>query len=197
VRARGGGRGRILVTITPLDPIGLHFDMDQRSYLHYQRLLDERQVAGGGARLRVGLAGEDGFPHPATLTRFDAEFNAETGTIGVHGTLPNPGCLLLPGMFARVRVPFGKPRQALMVPAEAVGTDQGRHFVWVVNDRNVVDRREVRLGPAEDGMRVIEAGLHPEEWVVTAGATRLRPGDRVEPRRAPTRGSRGGPDRDK
>jgi multidrug efflux pump subunit AcrA (membrane-fusion protein) len=87
-------------------------------------------------------------------------------------------------MSVRVRLMLGKPRRALVVPEGAVFTDQDKPFVWVVNGRDVVERRAVKLGPAEEGTRVIEEGLGPDDWVVTAGARGLSAGEPVEPRRA-------------
>jgi RND family efflux transporter MFP subunit len=180
----GGVRGTELATVTVVDPIRLRFDMDERSFLRYQKLLAARQVWGALARLRVGLADEQGFPHEATFERFDDRVDPATGTVAAHGSLPNPGRRLLPGMFVRVRVSFGEPRPVLEVPEEALGRAQGKPYVWVVNDQGVVEQREVKVGWADGGLRVIEGGLLPEEWVVTAGMKDLHPGDRVEPRRA-------------
>jgi multidrug efflux pump subunit AcrA (membrane-fusion protein) len=163
----------------PLKPIGVRFDMDERSYLRYQRLLREKQVKGAGDLLAIGLSNEKS-PRAGTLDHFDNEFKPATGTIGVHGVLPNGDGLLLPGMFVRVRMTFGPPRPELEVPDEAVGCDQGKPYVWVVNDRNIVEWRMVRLGAMDGSMRIIEEGLRPEDRVVISGAKGLKPGDHVE-----------------
>jgi RND family efflux transporter MFP subunit len=178
----GGAEATHLATLSSLDPLGVAFEMDERSFLNYQKLVRDRQVKGEGGSLLVGVADEEGFPHEGTLAAFDNLVSTAAG-IRVRGVLPNPGRRLLPGQSARVRIPFGKPRRVLEVPDAAVGSDQGKRFVWVVNDRNVVDRREVKAGPADGKMRVIEEGLGPDDWVVTAGAARLKAGERVEPQR--------------
>jgi RNA polymerase sigma factor (sigma-70 family) len=164
----------------PDKPIAVRFDMDESSYLRYQRLLSKGQVKGAGDALAVGLSDENSFPRAGTLDHFDNEFKPATGAIGVHGVLPNADGLLLPGMFVRVRMTFGPPRPVLEVPEEAVGREQGQPYVWVVSDGNIVERREVRPGAMDGGMRIIEEGLRPEDRVISAGAQGLKPGDHVE-----------------
>jgi RND family efflux transporter MFP subunit len=180
---RGQDRATLLTTVISLDPIGLNFDMDERSFLRYQRLVREKQVKGAGSSLRMGLASEDGFPHEGTLEGVEDHVSPETGTGRVHGSFPNTGHQLLPGMFARVRMTLGPPRAVLEVPEEAILSDQGNKYVLVVNDRNVAERRAVIMGWADNGMRIIEKGLGAEDWVVVAGLGALHPGDPVEPRK--------------
>ena len=172
------------------EKIGVQFDMDEASYLRYQRLVKAKDVKQVGGPLYVGLSGDKDYPRAGTLLRFDDTFDPQKGTIGVHGGIPNPDNLFLPGMFARVRVPFGKPAPALEVTEEAVFADQGKHYVWVVNDLGVAERREVRLGGEDGGMRVVEEGLGPDDWVVVAGGKDLHAGDKVEPCRAAMPGSK-------
>jgi RND family efflux transporter MFP subunit len=172
---------------------GVQFEMDEKTLLRYQRLLVARDVKGIGEAISIGLSDEKGFPHEGILVSFDDHFNPDTGTITVQGVFPDPGSLLLPGMFARVRLLFGKPAPALEAADEAIYTDQGKPYVWVVNDRNVVERREVRLGSADDGMRVVKEGLGPDDSVVVAGGKDLHAGDKVEPYRTAMPGSKTGP----
>src|SRR5262249_47906686 len=115
----------------------------------------------------------------------DNRVNASTGTIEARGRLPNSTRVLDAGMRARVRVPVSDPRKALMVTERAVGSDQGRKFVYVVNDQNVAERREVTLGRLADGLQVVREGLKPEDWVVVNGIQRVRDGAKVEPKRVP------------
>jgi RND family efflux transporter MFP subunit len=195
---RGSDRATLLTTITSLDPIGLTFDMDQNSFLRYQRLLRENQVKGAGSPLRMRVADESGYPHEGTLESFENRVNPETGTVRVRGSFPNPGRLLLPGMFASVRLTFGKPRAVLEVPEEALLSDQGKRYVLVVGEGNRAQRRDVTPGWADDGMRVIEKGLSADDWVVITLPAGLRAGDRVEPlKKAAPEGSDPGRDRDR
>jgi RNA polymerase sigma factor (sigma-70 family) len=175
----------------PSAAMGVRFEMDERTYLRYRRARAAREVQGpDGPPLAVGLTDETGFAHDGILVSFDNRFDASTGTIAAHGVIPDPANLLLEGMFARVRLPFGKPAPVLETAAEAIFSDQNRHFVWVVNDRSVVERREVVVGPADDSLRVIKEGLGPDDWVVVAGGKDLRPGDKVEPCRTAMPGSK-------
>ncbi|MDB5347194.1 MAG: family efflux transporter, subunit [Schlesneria sp.] len=177
-----------LVAVEPGDPhaatlpemsIAVLFDMDESSFLSYQRMLRSGQVKERGDVLSVGLSDEIDFPRAGTLDYFDNEINTKTGTIGGHGVLPNPDQFLLPGMFARVRMNFGPPRSVLEVPGEAVNLEDGQSYLWV-SDGNIVDRRKVRTGALDGKMRVIEEGLRQEDLVVIAGANGLKPGDHIE-----------------
>jgi RNA polymerase sigma factor (sigma-70 family) len=183
--AAGGEKGSALAALQPFNPIGARFDMDERSYLRWQRLLRAGKVKKTDCTLAMGLADEEGYPHHGALTSFEGKFNPGTGMIGAHGTFPNPDKLFLPGMFARVRMAFGKARPVLEVPDAAILRDQGKGYVLVVNERQVVERQRVKhaeLDPAS-GLRVVEEGLRPDDWVIVQGVTDVRPGARVEPRR--------------
>jgi hypothetical protein len=174
----------------PGDPIGLTFSLDERSYLEYQRLMSQHKVKGPGSPLYVGLSSEEGFPHEGRLVSMDDRFNPAAGTIQAQGSMPNPGRLLLPGMFVRVRMPFGPPQKLLEIPGGAVVTVQGEHglehFVFVVNDKDVVERRVVKVGALvvndkdvngkdivehrlEGSLRIVEKGLDVADWVVVGG----------------------------
>jgi RND family efflux transporter MFP subunit len=179
----GGADAAPLAQIVVLDPMGVRFDMDERSYLRYQRLLRAGEIKATGQPLRVALADEKDFPHEGTLSAFATSVNPDTGTIAGWGRLPNPRKLFLPGMFARVRVPFGKPRPVLAVPDEAVLADGGKRYLLVVGPGNVAERRAVKLGQRDGELRVIEEGLRPDDRVVVGGVQRVRVGDRIDPDR--------------
>jgi RND family efflux transporter MFP subunit len=183
---RGPDRATLLTTLTCLDPIGLTFDIDELSFLRYQRLLREHKVKGTGSSLRMQLADEKGFRHEGTLESFEDRVSPQTGTVRVRGSFANPGQLLVPGMFARVRMTFGKPRAVLEVPAEAILSDQGKPYVLVVREGNFVQRRAVTVGQADNGLRIIEKGLRVEDWVMVTSLADLHPGDAVEPRKKAT-----------
>ena len=105
-----------------------------------------------------------------------------TGTIEIRGVFPNPDRVLLPGLFARIRLPFTRG-QATLVPDVAVATDQGGRFVLVVDDHDVVQQRRVRVAALVDEMRVVEEGVTPADWVVVNGLQRARAGVTVKPNR--------------
>jgi RND family efflux transporter MFP subunit len=183
---RGQDRATLLTTVTSVDPIGLTFDILEGSFLNYQRFLREKKVEGAGSRLRLAVVEQEGFPIEGTLESFEDHADPQSGTVRVHGSVPNPDRLLLPGMFARVQMTVGPPRAVLEVPRGAIQFDQNNglsRYVLVVNDCKVVERREVGLAPEEYGTRLIEKGLRPEDWVVVAGLEDVNPGDRVAPRK--------------
>jgi multidrug efflux system membrane fusion protein len=183
------GQSTLLTTIVSLDPIYCYFDAPEPSVLKYQQLAKE----GKGGNLRDGrvpceveLANETGFPHKGVLDFVDNRVDPGTGTLRVRGILPNPGPdrVLQPGYFARVRVPGSAKYLALMIPDQAVGTDQGQKFIYVVNDQDAVEYRTVKLGPLIEGLRVVREGLKPKDWVVINGLMAIRPGAKVKPERA-------------
>jgi RND family efflux transporter MFP subunit len=107
--------------------------------------------------------------------------NQSTGTLAVRAVLSNQDRVLLPGYFVRVRVPLGEPKNDLLVPDTAVGSDQGGRYVLVVDKDNVVEQRKVEIGPKANDQRVIDNGLKPEDRVVVAGVLRAIPGQKVDP----------------
>jgi RND family efflux transporter MFP subunit len=172
----------VLARIVQADQLHVVFDMDERSFGRLQSLLRDGQVKRKSP-LFMGLVDDDGFPHKGTVASFDDQFNPNTGTIRVRGIFPNPDRRLLPGMFARVRMPLGKPRKVLEVADAAIGTEQGKNFVLIINPDNVVERRPVKTGQRDGDMRVVEQGLRHDDWVVVNGISRLAPNTRVVPRR--------------
>jgi RND family efflux transporter MFP subunit len=107
--------------------------------------------------------------------------NQSTGTLAVRGIVPNADRVLLPGYFVRVRVPLDKQESALLVPDTALGSDQSGRYVLIVTGDNTVEQRKVTTGQFDDGLRVIESGLKPDDRVVIAGLLRAIPGQKVDP----------------
>jgi RND family efflux transporter MFP subunit len=130
--------------------------------------------------VEVGLQTETGYPHSGVLDYAAPGVDQSTGTLQVRGIFKNPNRALLPGYFARVRVPLA-PEQALLVPEVAIGTDQGGRYVLAVNDDNVVEQRRVQLGQTFGEMRVVEDGLKPEQRIVVGGILDAVPGQKVDP----------------
>jgi RND family efflux transporter MFP subunit len=128
----------------------------------------------------LALANEEGFPHKGVIDFVDNRLDPNTGTLRARGVFPNPDGLMTPGFFARLRVTGRGEYDALLVPDEALGTDQSQKFVYVVNPQNVVEYRVVKTGPLIDGLRVITQGLQAEDWVVVKGIQRVRPDVKVE-----------------
>ncbi len=112
----------------------------------------------------------------------DNQVNPKTGTLSLRGVFPNKDEALSPGFFARVRMPISAPHQALLVSERALDNDQGQKILYVVNDKNEVVSRPVRLGQMHDGLRAIEDGLNPGERVIVNGLQQVRAGAIVEPK---------------
>nr|WP_276540202.1 efflux RND transporter periplasmic adaptor subunit [Bradyrhizobium elkanii] len=173
-----------LATIVQLDPIYVNFNVNEQDV---QRVRDEARRRGLTVNelrqlpVEVGLQTETGYPHKGKLDYISPTLNQSTGTLAVRGVFPNPDRTLLPGFYVRVRVPFEKQDDALLVPNVAIGSDQAGRYVLVVNAENVVEQRKVTTGPLDEGLRVIESGLKPDDRIVTAGLLRAIPGQKVDP----------------
>jgi RND family efflux transporter MFP subunit len=186
----GGGSdtgSTILTSIVMQDPIYIYFDVSENNALKYQRMSPSGGKGGGilGAAVGIGLPDETGFPHNAKLDFLENRLDEGTGTLRARAILANKDRLFSPGMFARVRLQGSPEYEALLLPDEAVGTDQATRFVYVVGDDDIPVRRTVELGPMEDGLRVIRKGLKAADWVIMRGQQRVRAGQKVVPRRVP------------
>jgi RND family efflux transporter MFP subunit len=179
----------VLTSIVSVDPIYVYFDVDERTFLTLMQQVREGKLESGektAIPIFMGLTTDKGYPHKGTIDFLENRVNPATGTIRTRGTFPNPKPpvgrrVLESGLFARVRVPIGNPKPTLLVADRAIGTDQGRKFVYVVNDKNEVVFRPVQLGPTHDGLRAISEGLTAGERVIIDGLQRVRPGVIVSP----------------
>jgi RND family efflux transporter MFP subunit len=193
-----GGGETLLTTITTVDPMYVYFNVDERSLLRYRKAYPRKKGAQGkplpikdlNIPVYVALEGDQGYSHEGKIDFADNQVNPKTGTIQVRGVLPNPDGLLDDGMRARVQIPVSSPYKAVMVAERAIGTEQGRKFVYVVNNENVVQQRDVTLGRLFNGLQVIEQGLKGNERVVSNGIQRVREGMKVNPQEAPMPGAR-------
>jgi len=190
----GPGGGPLLTTIVSLDPIYVDFDADERALVRLRKATIARDGVATPEAVRaaklpvfVGLGDESDFSHQGTVDFVDNQVNPSTGTIRVRAILPNPKRLFEPGLFVRVRVPVGESRSGLLVTDRAIGTDQDRKFVLVVNDKNVVEYRPVKLAGRHDDLRAVTEGLAPGEWVIVNGLQRVRPGATVAPQKVSMR----------
>jgi RND family efflux transporter MFP subunit len=176
--------GTLLTTIVSVDPMYAYCDVDEYTALRVRQLIREGKSDSprdGGYPVFLGLANEEGRPHQGTINFVDNQVNPKTGTIRVRGMFPNKEEHLLPGFFARVRVPIGRRHMALLVSDRALNTDQSQKILYVVNDKNEVVSRSVRVGTLHEGLREITDGLKPGERVVVNGLQQVRPGIAVEP----------------
>jgi len=175
-----GATSPALTTVVSVSPVYASFEIDEQSYLRYTA----PGAGGGQANLPVflGLADESGHPHQGRIQSVDNRLDPKSGTIRVRAVFDNDDGRLLPGLYARIKFGGGAPHPAVLVNDRAVGTDQGKKFVLVVGRDNKLIYREVELGPAYEGLRVIRKGLAPGETIAVNGLQRVRPGDAVAPK---------------
>jgi multidrug efflux system membrane fusion protein len=169
-----------LTTLVSTDKLYASFEVDEQSFLSFVN--PGRSERGTKASVAMGLSNEQGFPRQGEVASIDNQLDASSGTIRVRAIFDNADGTLLPGLYARIRLGGGAPRPAVLIHETAIGTDQDKRYVVVVDEQNRTAYRQVRLGALRDGLRVVEAGLAPGERIVVSGLQRVRPGDPVEPR---------------
>ncbi len=179
----GPGMNTVLTTIVSVDPIYAYADVDEATLLKFQHLQEKITNGDGRVAVEMGLADEDGFPHQGFIESFDNRLDPATGSILLRTVFPNRDGRLLPGLFARVRVPGSERKPTLLVSDRAIGTDQSQKFVLTLSATNTVEYRPVKIGPVVEGKRVIREGLQPGEQVVVNGLQRVRPGMPVTPQK--------------
>jgi len=166
-----------LSTLVALDPIYVSFEADEAAFLKYIGKDRSR-----GLKVQVGLANDEGTPHNATLQFVDNQINMASGTVRLRAELPNPERRFTPGLYARVRLAGGSgTRRVVMVQDSAVGTDQSKRFVLVLDADKNAQYREIKPGRAIAGLRIVESGLKAGEQIVIDGLQRVRPGSPVTP----------------
>lgn len=173
-----------LATIVAMDPIYVNFTVNEQDVLRIRAEAARRGLTPTDLQqfpIQVGLQTETGYPHQGHLDYVSPTLNSSTGTLAVRGLVPNDKRVLLPGYFVRVRVPFDQEKTALLVPDTALGSDQGGRYLLVVTGDNLVEQRKVQIGPVDNGLRVIESGLKPDDRVVIAGLLRVIPGQKIDP----------------
>jgi RND family efflux transporter MFP subunit len=182
------GTTTLLATITTINPIRFEFTVDETSYLRYLRVAGDRTSAanrGFDGPVRLKLIDEAEFSRGGKLDFVDNAIDRTSGTIRGRAEFPNPDGTLTPGMFGRIQVPAGPAREALLVPEVAIGTEQVRKFVLVLDSANIARPKYVTLGPIVNGLRVVTAGLDPDDRVIVNGLMRARPGVKVAPQGSP------------
>jgi len=181
------GSSTLLTSIVSLDPIYIYFDIDEATYLKYNRLWFEGKRPSSRDTpnpVEVTLTGETKPSRNGTINFLDNQLDVSTGTLRGRAVIPNQDLSILPGQFGRVRLIASAPYEALLVPDAAIATDQARKIVFVVKDDNTVEAKPVTLGPLDEGLRVIREGLKPEDRVIVDGLQRARVGAKVTPREA-------------
>lgn len=183
----GNGVATKLATIVQLDPIYVEFNVSEQDVLTVRRnLKGKRMTVEELAKipLDIGLMNEEGFPHSGFMNYVSPEIDPNTGTILVRGLFQNPNGVLLPGFFARVRMPMGlAAEKAMLVPNRVIAEDQAGRYVLVVNKDDVVEQRRITQGMLlPGGLRAITKGLNADDRVVLTTSGRAVPGGKVVPK---------------
>jgi RND family efflux transporter MFP subunit len=181
----GAGSATTLAKLEQMIPIFVNFNLNERDALHLREMMQKAGLAPksnvGKAPVFVGLNNETGYPHQGVLDFADNDISTSTGTIALRAVFENSDKTLFPGLFARVRIPLGRPQQMLVIPNSCIGNDQQGDYVFVVEANDVVARRSIVKGPLTPDGCAIRAGLTAEDRVVVNGLLNARPGSKVQP----------------
>jgi RND family efflux transporter MFP subunit len=185
----GAGKPTALANITRMDPIYTYFTLNERDMVQLVdkgRSNQQTNYKETAVPVFAGLEGDEGYPYEGRLDFVSTGLDPATGTILLRAVFSNPRSpsgmpRMVPGMFVRLRIPIAVRGKALLVSERALGVDQAGRYLLVVNDKDVVEQRPVKVGAKVTGMLVIEEGLTADEWVVVSGIQRARPGAKVTP----------------
>jgi RND family efflux transporter MFP subunit len=174
----------ILTTVVALNPIYFYFDVDERSYIAYARMALQGERPSGrdnAYEVRMVVPGDPKESRIGHINFVDNRIDSATGTMRGRAIFDNPDLFLQPGMFGRISIPGSGDHQAVLIPDEAIGSDQDRRIVYVVGPDNKISTKAIRPGPKIDGYRVVRRGLSGDETIVVDGIVRARPGATVTP----------------
>ncbi len=198
----GIGSGTLLTRIVSNHPIYAYIDVDERTVLRYLRRMNQPTqetpsgdtvatpasetaarvaVVNGTIPCYMQLADEKDFPHVGTIDFVENRVDSATGSIKVRGVFPNTNSMLTGGLFVRIRIPVSEAYRGVLIPEQAIGTDQNIKFAYVVGSDNIPQRRNLVLGAQRGAMRVVKSGVEPNQKVIYRGLQRVRPGKAVEP----------------
>lgn len=171
-----------LTTVMSVARMYASFDVDEQSFLKY---VNPSRAKGNTIPVHMGLANEAGYSRTGTVASVDNRLDTSSGTIRVRAVFENPDGALLPGLYARVQLGGGAPRDGVLIDEKAIGTDQDKRFVIVLDDKNRTGYREIKVGANQAGLRIVEDGLKAGDRIVVNGLQRIRPGDTVTPNVVP------------
>lgn len=181
----------ILTDIVSIDPVHIYFDIDERTILRIQDMIQKGKFISARksdtVKVKAALGNDTGFPHEGVIDFVDNKIDPKLGAMWLRGIFDNPIVAnydrrFTPGMFVRVQLPVGPPHPAILISDRAIGTDQGNKFVFVVDKDNKANYRPVKLGAMHEGLRVIEDGIKPDDLVIVNGILRVRPDAVVAPK---------------
>ena len=181
-----GGDKTLLATLVNYDPIYVYFNMDERSLLAFKksfRKAEVKNISDSPVPVDLGLEGDSGYPYSGVGDYISNKLDLSTGTILVRALFANKDLYIMPGLFAKVRIPVSESKNALLVPEIALSSDQrGRYLLSVLND-GTVEYKSVETGALVDGLRVITKGITEEDNIIVNGIQRARPGAKVTAKR--------------
>jgi RND family efflux transporter MFP subunit len=183
----GASGPTVLTTVVSLNPIYAYFNINERAVARYLRKVAMEGKRKGKIHPRktvpvdLALATEEGYSHKGKLDYVDNRVDPNTGTLQARAVFSNENITIVPGFFAKIRIPDRVEKNALLVPERAIGLDQVGRYLYVVGPDNKVVRKDIKLGPAFDTMRVVEKGLEKDARVIIEGILRARPGLKVQP----------------
>jgi len=177
----GGSTSELLANVSTLDPVRVFFPVSESEFPKIMEALrvDDANHQGAPGKLELILGDGTTYPHKGTLAATQLDVNRRTGSIQIVASFPNPGNLLRPGMYGRVRAVVRQARGALLVPQRAVSELQGEDRVSVLGTDNRVHFKVVKTGPRIGSLWLIEEGLEPDNYVLVDGVDRLKTGDIV------------------
>ncbi|MXV47478.1 efflux RND transporter periplasmic adaptor subunit [Xanthomonas sp. LMG 8993] len=166
----------VLTTLVSLDKVFVYFDADEGTFLRYSQMArngERPDARGGELPVRIGLVGEQGFPHTGRVDFLDNQVTRSTGTIRVRAVLDNAQRQFTPGLYAHVQLLGSGQFKAMLVDEKAVLTDQDRKYVYVVDKDGKAQRRDIELGRNADGLRIVRKGLAAGDRVVVDGVQKI------------------------
>ena len=173
----------LLTTVSTVDPIKVYFPVSEREYLNYvNEHPDDAKRGGKLPAFELILADGSIYPHKGTFSFADRQVDVKTGTLRLQAVFPNPGNILRPGQYARIRGITKTAKGALLVPQRAVTEQQGNYQLAVVTPDNKVEIRPVKVGERVGSQWIVETGLKPGDRVVAEGTQKVRPGALVNPK---------------
>ncbi|MCM2449309.1 efflux RND transporter periplasmic adaptor subunit [Agrobacterium vitis] len=179
-----GSSSSVLTTLVSVDPIYASFNVSEQLVAKALSQLPQTGAALADIDripVEIGTLADDGTPIKGKLQLINNQVDAASGTIGVRAVFDNPGGRLIPGQFVRVRMGQPVPENKSLVSERAIGTDQDKKFVFVVDADNKVNYRQIQLGAVAEGQRVVESGLVSGDTIVVNGLQRIKPGAVVAP----------------
>ncbi len=171
-----GDSASVLTTLVSLDTVHVYFDADEGTFLRYAQMArkgERPSERDSDLPVKVGLSGEEGYPHTGKVDFLDNQVTRSTGTIRVRALLDNADRTFTPGLFARVQLLGSGQFDAMLIDEKAVLTDQDRKYVYVVDKANTAQRRDIVLGRSAEGLRIVQQGLKAGDRVIIGGVQKV------------------------